>query len=77
MAIDSISDHLQVIDQPKTNRLTKNAFIKAYLSRLARENHRPHYSDRFAFNLPISLLSQVCFGKHDYTLDLISKGACQ
>jgi hypothetical protein len=77
MATPIISDHVPAIDQPKTNRLTKNAFIKRYLSRLVLENHRPHYSDHFAFNLPISFLSQVCFGKHDYTMDLISKGACQ
>jgi hypothetical protein len=77
MASNSISDRIQPIDQSKTNRLTKNDFIKAYLCRFAQENYRPHYSDRFTFNVPTFLLSQVCFGKRDYTMDLISKGACQ
>jgi hypothetical protein len=49
MAIDSISDHVPAIDQPKTDRLTKNAFIKRYLVDFAKQDHRLHYSDKFAF----------------------------
>ena len=49
MATPIISDHVQVIDQSKTNRLTKNAFINRYLADFAKQDHRLHYSDRFAF----------------------------
>jgi len=49
MATTIISDRTNTIDQPKTNRLTKNAFINRYLADFAKRDHRLHYSDKFAF----------------------------
>ena len=50
MASNSISDHAQAVDQIKTNRLTKNDFIKAYLAGFAKQDHRLHYSDKKMFD---------------------------
>ena len=50
MASNSISDHAQAIDQSKTNRLTKNAFINRYLADFAKQDHRLHYSDKQMFD---------------------------
>ena len=44
-----ISYHVQANYKPKTNRLTKNAFINQYLADFAKQDHKLHYSDKFAF----------------------------
>jgi len=49
MATPIIPDRTNTIDQPKTKRLTKNAFISRYLADFAKQDHRLHYSDKFAF----------------------------
>ena len=49
MATPIISDHVKLIDQPKTNRLTKSAFINRYLADFAKQDHRLHYSDKKMF----------------------------
>ena len=33
-----------------TNRLTKRAFIRGYLSGFSQDAYRPHYSDHFIFD---------------------------
>ena len=45
-----IPDHVPAIDQTKTNRLTKNAFINRYLADFANQDHRLHYSDKQMFD---------------------------
>jgi 2',3'-cyclic-nucleotide 2'-phosphodiesterase (5'-nucleotidase family) len=50
MATPIVTDHAQAVDQSKTNRLTKNDFIKAYLAGFAKQDHRLHYSDKKMFD---------------------------
>ena len=54
MATPIIPDHVQAIDQPKTNRLTKNAFINQWLADFAKQDHRLHYSDEKMFDAPMA-----------------------
>lgn len=70
MATPIISDRTNAIDQPKTNRLTKNAFISRYLADFARQDHRLHYSDKFAFGSQ-SACEIIKFYKKQQTLNPI------
>jgi|GEM_PF-4842489 len=51
MATPIITDHVKLIDQltKTTRQLDKKAFINRYLANFAKQDHRLHYSDKFAF----------------------------
>ena len=70
MATPILSDHAQPIDQPKTNRLTKNAFINRYLADFAKQDHRLHYSDKKMFDAS-SACEIIKFYKKQPTLNPI------
>ena len=70
MATPIISDHIQVIDKPKTNRLTKNVFIARYLADFKKQGHRLHYSDKKMFDAS-SACEVIKFYKKQPTLNPI------
>ena len=57
MAKPIISDRVQAIDQLTNRKISQSAkrqFLNRYLADLAKQDHRPHYSDHFFFNAPVS-----------------------
>ena len=60
MAKSILSDCLKVIDQSKPHRLTKSILVKKWLADFAKQEHRPHYSNRFAFNVPLTAVEGDC-----------------
>ena len=60
MAKPILSDCFKAIDRQKTNRLIKSILIKKWLEDFAKQEHRPHYSNRFAFNVPLTAVEGDC-----------------
>ena len=58
MAINSIPEHSNTHDNQKPHQLTKSILIKKWLVDFAKQDHRPHYSDRFLFNFPVNTNTQ-------------------
>ena len=68
MASNSISQRSD--NRSKINQLTKNAFINQYLADFAKQDHRLHYSDKFAFGAS-SACEIIKFYKKQPTLNPI------